>query len=170
MGSEKRSKRFKINGLGCFRDAFLGGPIWTIQIAKAFPCRLGLFFFRRSALVQHGADFAILYVPCGAPCWAQQGRQKHYKNNVLLLIFQMKGTLGAATKYIPTSKIDQICSEINCFVRLPWKLSVIHLGWYLFLYAPRDFSLYAPRGCSNGVFESVKGIKQMVWEVLGGHF
>ena len=45
MGSEKRSKQFKINGLGCFREAFFGGPIWTIQTAKAFPCSVALVFF-----------------------------------------------------------------------------------------------------------------------------
>ena len=30
MGSEKHSKHLKINGLGCFREAFFRGPIWTI--------------------------------------------------------------------------------------------------------------------------------------------
>ena len=93
MGSEKRSKQFKIHSLGCFREAFFRGPIWTIQTAKAFPCSAALIFFRRSAPMQRGAHFAIFDVPCGAPCWAQRGCQKPYKNNSFLLIFQMKGTL-----------------------------------------------------------------------------
>ncbi len=33
------------NGLGCFREAFFWGPIWTIQTAKVFPCSVALVFF-----------------------------------------------------------------------------------------------------------------------------
>ena len=61
--------------------------------------------------MQRGAHFAVFDVPCGAPCWAQQGRQKRYKNKVVLTIFQMKGTLGAATKSIPKSKVCKISPE-----------------------------------------------------------
>ena len=50
MVSEKRSKQFKINGLGCFREAFFRGPIWTIQTAKAFPCSVALVFLSAGAL------------------------------------------------------------------------------------------------------------------------
>ena len=50
IGSKKRSKPFKINGLGCLGGAFLGGPIWTIQTAKAFPCSVALVFFSAEAL------------------------------------------------------------------------------------------------------------------------
>ena len=50
MGSQKHSKPFKINGLGCFREAFFGGPIWTMQTAKAFPCSVALVFFVARAL------------------------------------------------------------------------------------------------------------------------
>ena len=39
--------------------------------------------------MQRGAHFAIFDVPCGAPCWAQRGHQKRYKNNAFLLIFHM---------------------------------------------------------------------------------
>ena len=89
MGSEKRSKQFRINCLGCFWEAFFGGPIWTIEPAKTFPCSVALvFLFRRSAPMQRGAHFAICDVPCGAPCWAQQGRQICYKNNDVLMIPQ----------------------------------------------------------------------------------
>ena len=56
--------------------------------------------------MQRGARFAIFDVLLGAPCWAQRGRQRRYKINVFLLIFKMKGTLGAATKWIPKSKND----------------------------------------------------------------
>ena len=55
--------------------------------------------------MQRGTHFAIFDVPCGAPCWAQQGRQKRYKYNAFLMIFHMKGMLGAVTKCIPKSKI-----------------------------------------------------------------
>ena len=50
MGSKKRSKQFKLNGLGCFGEACFEGPIWTIQIAKSFPCSAALVFFFAEAL------------------------------------------------------------------------------------------------------------------------
>ena len=50
MGSKKRSKQFKIHGLGCFGEACFEGPIWTIQIAKSFPCSAALVFFFAEAL------------------------------------------------------------------------------------------------------------------------
>ena len=87
-----------------------------------------LFFLRRSAPMQRGAHFAIFDVPCGAPCWAQRGRQKRYKSNAFLMIFQMKGTLGAATKWIPKSNKCKISPENKCSVRLPWELFGVHLG------------------------------------------
>ena len=156
VGSEKRSKQFKINCLGCFGEAFFGGPIWTIEPAKTFPCSVALvFFFRRSAPMQRGAPFAIFDVPCGAPCWAQQGRQKSYRTSAFLMIFQMKGTLGAATKCIPKSKVCKISSENECFVRLPWELFGVHLGWSIFW--------CAQIGCSNGAPKSFKNkLKQLV--------
>ncbi len=86
------------------------------------------FFFRRSAPMQRGAHFATFDVPGGAPCWAQRARQKRYEINDLLMIFHMKGTLGAATKCIPKINISKIRPEKQCFVRLPWELFGIHLG------------------------------------------
>ena len=86
------------------------------------------FFYRRSAPMQRDAHFAIFDVPGGAPCWAQRARQKHYEINVFLLIFHMKGTLGAATKCIPKINISKIRPEKQCFVRLPWELFGVHLG------------------------------------------
>ena len=60
MGSKQRSKPFKINGLGCFRGAFFGGPIWTIQTAKTFPCSVALVFFVGDrSMVQHGVDEGV---------------------------------------------------------------------------------------------------------------
>ena len=41
--------------------------------------------------MQRGARFAIFDVPFGAPCWAQGGRPKRYKNNVFLLVLKMTG-------------------------------------------------------------------------------
>ena len=128
-GSKKRLKQFKINGLDCFREACFEGPIWTIQIAKSFPCSVVLIFFsspKRSYAAWRA--FAIFDVPGGAPCWAQRARQKRYEMNGLLMIFHMKGTLGAATKYIPKINISKIHPEKQCFVRLPWELFGIHLG------------------------------------------
>ena len=113
--------------------------------------------------MQRGAHFTIFDVPCGAPCWAQRARQKRYEINAFLLIFQMKGTLGAATKCIPKINISKIRPENECFVRLPWELFGVHLGWSIFW--------CAQLGCSNAARKSFKNIlKQMVWDVLGGSF
>ena len=113
--------------------------------------------------MQRGAHFAIFDVPFGAPCWAQRGRQKIYKIKAFLLIFKMKGTLGAATECIPKSKICKISLENECFVRLPWEVFGVHLGWFILW--------CAQLGCSKGALKSFKNIlKQMVWDVLGGSF
>ena len=69
--------------------------------------------------MHRGTRFAIFDVPFGAPCWAQQGRQKRYQISDLLLMFKMNGTLGAATKCIPKIKISKICQENECFQSLP---------------------------------------------------
>ena len=50
MGFQKAFKTVQINGLHCFREAFWGGPIWTVQIAKSFPCNAALVFFSAGAL------------------------------------------------------------------------------------------------------------------------
>ena len=142
---------------------FLGDPSGPSKLRKRSHAAWRSFFFRRSAPMQRGARFVIFDVPFGAPCWAQRGRQKRYKINAFLMIFQMSGTLGAATKCIPKSKNSKICKENKCFVRLPWKLFGVHLGWSLFL--------YGRRGCSNGALKNVKKyLKIMVWDVLGGSF
>ena len=49
-GPKRRAKQFEINGLGCFGEAFFEGPIWTIQIAKSFPCSVALVSFFAEAL------------------------------------------------------------------------------------------------------------------------
>ena len=106
------------------------------------------FCFRRSAPLQRDTRFAFFAVPFGARCWTQQGRQKRCKINAFLHIFKMKGTLGAATKWMPKSKIYKICPENECFVRLPWELFGVHLGWSLFV--------CARRGGSNGALKTLK--------------
>ena len=84
MGSEKRSKQFKINCLGCFGEAFFGRPFWTIKPAKTFPCSVALVFFvRRSAPMQRGAHFAFfmfLVVPHVVP-------SKGVRNVIKTLLF-----------------------------------------------------------------------------------
>ena len=121
------------------------------------------FLLRRSAPMQRGARFEIFDVPFGAPCWAQQGRQKRCKINAFLFIFKMNGTLGAAIKCIPKIKISKIRSENECFVRLPWELFGVHLGWSIFW--------CVQLGCSNEAPKSFKNmLKYMVWDVLGGSF
>ena len=99
--------------------------------------------------MQRGARFAFFDVPFGAPCWAQQGRQKRYKNSAFLLIIQMKGTLGAATKCIPKSKVCKISPENECFERLPWELFGVHLGWSIFWCAQLGRFNGAPKSVKN---------------------
>ena len=111
--------------------------------------------FLRSVLMQRGAHFATFDVPGGAPCWAQRARQKRYEMNGFLMIFHMKGTLGAATKCIPKSKNCKISPENKCSVRLPWELFGVHLGWSIFW--------CAQIGCFDGPPKSFKNsLKQMV--------
>jgi len=98
-----------------------GGPIWGINLdhenAKIVPMQRGArSFFCRNAPMQRGAHFLISDFPFGVLCWAQRGRQKHCKTNAFLIIFRMKGTLGAIATWIPKSKIDKIRSENQCFV------------------------------------------------------
>ena len=112
----------------------MGGPIWGINLdhenAKIVPMQRGArSFFCRNAPMQRGAHFLIFDFPFGVLCWAQRGHQKPYKTNAFLIIFRMKGMLGAIATWIPKSKIDKICSENQCFVRLPWELFGLNVGW-----------------------------------------
>ena len=91
------------------------------------------FVLHRSAPMQRGAHFSILHVPSRAPCCAQAGHPKRYKINDLLLILKMKGTLGAATKWIPKIKNCKIYQENDCFSQMPWGLFGVHFGWSVFV-------------------------------------
>ena len=143
---------------------FLGDPSGPSKLRKrSHASWRSCFFFRRSAPVQRGAHFVIFDVPCDAPCWAQRAHQKRYEITDFLMIFHMKGTLGAATKCIPKSKNCKMSPENKCSVRLPWELFGVHLGWSIFW--------CVQLGCSSGAPKSFKNIlKQMIWDVLGGYF
>ena len=77
MGSEKRSKRFKINCLGCFGEAFFWGPIWTIEPAKTFPCSVALVFFFAGALP---CSVALVFRFGTFPWVVQHGPSENVKN------------------------------------------------------------------------------------------
>ena len=99
------------------------------------------FVLRRSAPMQRGAHFSLLHVPSRAPCYAQAGRPKHYKTTAFLLILKMKGTLGAATKWIPKSKNCKMYWENDGFSQMPWGLFGVHFGWSFFclpILGPQD--------------------------------
>jgi len=51
--------------------------------------------------MQRGAHFAIFDVPCGAPCWAQQGRQKRYKKLCFFANFPNEGHTGSGHQMYP---------------------------------------------------------------------
>ena len=71
--------------------------------------------------------------------------------------------LGAATTCIPKIKINKIRPENECFVRLPWELFGVHLGWSIFW--------CAQLGCSNGPPTNFKNmLKQVVWDAFWGSF
>ena len=129
VGSTKHQKQFKNNGLGHFWGTHLGhqSGSWKCK-NRSYAARRSFFFFR-NAPMQRGAHFLISDFPFGVLCWAQRGRQKHCKTNVVLIVFRMKGTLGAIATWIPKSKIVKIRSENQCFAWLPWELFGVNVGW-----------------------------------------
>ena len=58
-------------------------------------------------MVQHGVD---------------EGVKNIYKTNVILHVFKVKGTPGAATKWIPKNKNRKTTPENECLVRSPGEL------------------------------------------------
>ena len=76
----------------------LGGTQLDNENTKSVPMQRGARFliFGQRSMVQHGVD---------------EGVKNIYKTNAILHMFQVKCTPGAATKWIPKSKICQIRFE-----------------------------------------------------------
>ena len=107
VGSNKCQKAFILNGLEHSEGTKSGGPIWTMNMQKAFPCSdvaLVLFFdgaFPCSAALVFQLWASLWVVHYGL----SEGVRNIYKTNAFLLIFKFKGTPGVATKRIRKNNI-----------------------------------------------------------------
>ena len=68
-------------------------------------CGARFSFFGDRSMVQHGLN---------------EGVKHMYKTNAILFLLKMKGTPGAATKWIPKNTISTKSFENECLVRSPW--------------------------------------------------
>ena len=101
----------------------LGGTQLDHESTKSVPMQRGArSVFCRSVLMQRGARFLIF----GERSMVQHGvdeRVKNiYKTNVILHMFKVKSTPGAATKWIPKNKISKKRFENECLLRSPGEL------------------------------------------------
>ena len=91
---------------GRFGETHLGPPCGTVNIQKAFPCSAGLVPFCAGAFP---CSVALVFLFWGYRSMVQHGLNEGvkniYKTNAILHIFKVKCTSGAATKWIPKSKI-----------------------------------------------------------------
>ena len=124
---------------------FLGDPSGPSKSQKHSHAARHSFFFKSECYHAAWRSFCIFWCSLWCPMLGPTRASETLWKQCFLLIFQMKGTLGAATKCIPKSKKCKICKENKCFVRLPWELFGVHLGWSIFW--------CAQLGCSNGTPE-----------------
>ena len=98
----KTPKAVKKTMLGAFGRTFFEAPNWTIKTRKAFPCSVALIPFCAGAFPCSVALVFLFWVTVPMVQHGRsQGVKNTYKTNAILLIFKMKGTPGAATKWIP---------------------------------------------------------------------
>ena len=121
------------------------------------------FVLHRSSPMQRGAQFLILHVPFRALCWAQAVRPKCCKINAFLLVLNVKGAMGAATRRIPKSKNCKIDKENQCFSRMPWGALWHPLRVCHFCVSPSWTSTWPPlisrNICKRNAFWSISSIK-----------
>ena len=133
VGSKNVKKPFKINGLAHLGGTFLEAPNWTLKIRKAFPCSVALVPFCAGAFP---CSVALVFGFWGYRPMVQHGLNEGvkniYKTNAILHILKMKGTAGAVTKWSPKNKKSKKSFKNACFVRSPWALFGVHLGWSIF--------------------------------------
>jgi hypothetical protein len=68
-----------------------------------------------------------------------------------LLILKIMGATGAATTWLPKSKMCEISQENECFVQVPWELFGVHFGWSCF-----GLPILGPQ---DGLAESIKNVE-----------
>ena len=84
----------------------LGGTQLDHESTKNVPMQRGArSVFCRSVPMQRGARFLIFRDRSMAQHGVYEGVKNIYKTNVILYIFKVKGTPGAATKWMPMSEI-----------------------------------------------------------------
>ena len=84
----------------------LGGTQLDHENTKSVPMQRGArSVFCRSVLMQRGARFLFFGYRSMVQHGLNEGVKNIYKTNVILYIFKVKGTPGAATKWMPMSEI-----------------------------------------------------------------
>ena len=84
----------------------LGGTQLDHENTKSVPMQRGArSVFCRSVPMQRGTRFLIFGDRSMVQHGVDEGVKNIYKTNAILYIFKVKCTPGAATKWIPTSKI-----------------------------------------------------------------
>ena len=101
----------------------LGGTQLDHENTKSVPMQRGArSVFCRSVPMQRGARFSFFGERSMVQHGVDEGVNNIYKTNVLLHIFKVKCTPGAATKWIPKNKILKKRFENECLVRSPGEL------------------------------------------------
>ena len=91
---------------GAVGGIFFEAPNWTIKNAKSVPMQRGArSVFRRSVPMQRGARFLIFGDRSMVQHGVDEGINNMYKTHAIMHMFKVKCTPGAATKWIPKSKI-----------------------------------------------------------------
>ena len=90
----------------------LGGTQLDHKSTKSIPMQRGArSIFCRSIPMQRGARFLIFGERSMVQHGVDEGVKNIYKTNVILHMFKVKCTPGAATKWIPKSKICKTTPE-----------------------------------------------------------
>ena len=90
----------------------LGGTRLDHESTKSVPMQRGArSVFCRSVLMQRDARFLIFGDRSMVQHGVDEGVKNIYKTNAILHIFKVKCTPGAATKWIPKSKISKTNPE-----------------------------------------------------------
>ena len=162
--SKKRLKPIKNNGLAHFGGPYFGGPVWTKNIQKAFPCSVALVLFFTGALPCSVAlvlqFLSFLLVPHLAP---SEGVGNIIKPMLFCLFSKWRARRERPSNGSRRTKIAKYVRKINVFCECLGSSLASTWGGHIFG--------HTCLGCSNGAFKNVKkGWKQMVCEVLGGSF
>ena len=100
--------------------------------------------------MQRGTRFSILGVPLHVQHCPSEGVQNTYKISDFFYYFQNKGHVRSGRQV--DAEQQHLRLESECFVRSPWELFGVHLGWTFFLARTPLRSDEAPRNVQNNLF------------------